>query len=613
MAFPADVKLVRVTCGTGYDFSGDPIAITLEVTPVLGGSLKRLIHAATGTFMTRDALTFKSDPGSPATFTVPSPAQAETWKDGSGAFFTNWSYSVTVTTRTASGKIQSWIQSFQPVDGQETVDLDLVPDGQIGSPTSAPAPAVTSVNGQSGAVVIDVGEAVTPDSVAANLTAEAVDAKLPERLSESALSAAIDEKTAGLGGGVPKGALGPLRARLLFSDSQAVPLVFAGSSTTEGSNVALEDRWVTLIANGHPVITGYTAAAAPFDSGLTFINMGRSGFNSGSYMTTAEATAIGGWEPALVVHAIGANDAIAAWGSPTFVANNVATRIDAIDAAAALPVGHVLMHQHERYDQTLKFPWDDYLTELNRIAATRPNVAVFDATEYFESVGVPSTDPLGLMEADKTHVNESGHAYYSEIIGDLLNLPAYVPPTPPVTVISDNFNRADGTLHESAPTVGTTTWQVLSGTVTVTGNKAVASGTGATAVIETGKTDLDLYTTIDYAGPGAVGTVFKTLDINNRYGIFLESGALSLKLYRAVGGANAVVASSTALGDPPLGVYQVHVKIRGAQIEATVSGVTLTYTSPDPTGEAAWTKVGIRGSAGTPATFDDFSATTPAG
>lgn len=197
MAFPADVKLVRVTCGTGYDFSGDPIAITLEVTPVLGGSLKRLIHAATGTFMTRDALTFKSDPGSPATFTVPSPAQAETWKDGSGAFFTNWSYSVTVTTRTASGKIQSWIQSFQPVDGQETVDLDLVPDGQIGSPTSAPAPAVTSVNGQSGAVVIDGGEAVTPESVAANLTVEAVDAKLPERLSESALSAAIADSLGG--------------------------------------------------------------------------------------------------------------------------------------------------------------------------------------------------------------------------------------------------------------------------------------------------------------------------------------------------------------------------------------------------------------------------------
>lgn len=201
MTFPADVKLVRVTCGTGYDLSGEPIAITLEVTPVLGGNLKRLIHAATGTFMTRDALTFKSDPGSPATFTVPSPAQAETWKDGSGSFFTNWSYSVTVMTRTASGKTQSWVQSFQPVDGQETVDLDLVPDGQIGSPTSAPAPAVTSVNGQSGAVVIDVGEAVTPESVAANLTVEAVDAKLPERLSESALSATIDESLYTAAGG----------------------------------------------------------------------------------------------------------------------------------------------------------------------------------------------------------------------------------------------------------------------------------------------------------------------------------------------------------------------------------------------------------------------------
>lgn len=230
MAFPADVKLVRVTCGTGYDFSGDPIAITLEVTPVLGGSLKRLVHAATGTFMTRDALTFKSDPGSPATFTVPSPAQAETWKDGSGEFFTNWSYSVTVTTRTSSGKIQSWIQSFQPVAGQDTVDLDLVPDGQIGSPTSAPAPAVTSVNGQSGAVVIDVGEAVTPESVAANLTVDAVDAKLPERLSESSLSAAIVKSR------------GSNLARFIqrCRSGEPVKIVAVGDSILEGTTVTAD-------------------------------------------------------------------------------------------------------------------------------------------------------------------------------------------------------------------------------------------------------------------------------------------------------------------------------------------------------------------------------------
>lgn len=245
MAFPADVKLVRVTCGTGYDFSGDPIAITLEVTPVLGGSLKRLIHAATGTFMTRDALTFKSDPGSPATFTVPSPAQAETWKDGSGEFFTNWSYSVKVTTRTASGKVQSWIQSFQPVDGQETVDLDLVPDGQIGLPTSAPAPAVTSVNGQSGAVVIDGGEAVTPDSVAANLTVEAVDAKLPERLSESALSAAIDASVS------PLPAVQPTLARLKRNAEDVTILVVSDSTATDPwewvrlTADTLADRWPT--------------------------------------------------------------------------------------------------------------------------------------------------------------------------------------------------------------------------------------------------------------------------------------------------------------------------------------------------------------------------------
>lgn len=189
MALPSDVQLVTVTCGSAYSFFGDDVTVEVEVEPVLGGNLKHLVHKAGGTVMAKSKQKFTGTPGQPASFTVPDPSQAETWVDGSGNFFSGWPYSATITVRPAGSIPVVWIKAFTVAPGQTSIDLDLVPNGQVGGGVSGPVPAVTSVNGKAGAVVIPEAEPLTSDAVAANLTVEAVDAKLPERLTASGLSA----------------------------------------------------------------------------------------------------------------------------------------------------------------------------------------------------------------------------------------------------------------------------------------------------------------------------------------------------------------------------------------------------------------------------------------
>ncbi|PRA13366.1 hypothetical protein CQ010_01585 [Arthrobacter sp. MYb211] len=148
MAWPAGVQLVAINVGSSLNFFGDPLPIKVNVTPVLGGQAARLIWSATGQTIVLGQMEFTGDPGSIASFTIPNPDQPG-FIDGAGNTARNWSYSATVTVGN-----QTWVQAFQPVTGQTEIDLDMVQDGQITAPTSAPTPDVTSVNGMTGAVVL---------------------------------------------------------------------------------------------------------------------------------------------------------------------------------------------------------------------------------------------------------------------------------------------------------------------------------------------------------------------------------------------------------------------------------------------------------------------------
>lgn len=151
MAWPNGMELVTVTVGSSLSFFGDEQAIKVTVTPVIGGTVGRLLWAATGQPVVFGSKTFTGVAGTVASFTVPNPDQPG-FIDGAGNAVSKWAYSAVVEVGS-----QRWTQAFQPVSGQSSIDLDMVQDGQVSAPVSAPVPAVTSVNGQTGAVVVSGG------------------------------------------------------------------------------------------------------------------------------------------------------------------------------------------------------------------------------------------------------------------------------------------------------------------------------------------------------------------------------------------------------------------------------------------------------------------------
>lgn len=161
MAYPTGLALVTVTAGSAFNFAGTDQPITVSIKPVLGGNAVRLIWAATGQLVVDGTVEYKAEAGSLVSFTVPNPDQPG-FINGAGAAARNWSYVATVK---VGG--YEWKQAFQPVAGQTFVDLDLVPDGQVTAPTSAPLPQVVSVNGQTGAVELDTGGDASDAAIAA--------------------------------------------------------------------------------------------------------------------------------------------------------------------------------------------------------------------------------------------------------------------------------------------------------------------------------------------------------------------------------------------------------------------------------------------------------------
>ena len=169
MALPSGISTCTVTVGSSGDFFGGNATISVQVRPILGGNAKRITWAAGGQTLASFSGVFTGDAGAPATFTLPHVDQ-DGFRDGSGNAFKNWSYLATVTiTNPVTGETTSYDQAFQLLVGQTTVDLDLVPDGSIGSATTAPVLPVSSINGRQGAVNIGAlsGVAATATSAGA--------------------------------------------------------------------------------------------------------------------------------------------------------------------------------------------------------------------------------------------------------------------------------------------------------------------------------------------------------------------------------------------------------------------------------------------------------------
>jgi len=153
--WPTGVQTVTVAFGKGITIGGHQTSSSLTIEPIFLGT-NSIVWAATGTPL----LPFQEDAtaaeGSLGSVQIPVVDQAG-WVDDGGNSFSMWGYRLTETPRYNGrvGKVR--VKNAQFVSGQTTVDFDLIPDGSIGMPVSAPTPAVTSVNGMTGAVTVTDG------------------------------------------------------------------------------------------------------------------------------------------------------------------------------------------------------------------------------------------------------------------------------------------------------------------------------------------------------------------------------------------------------------------------------------------------------------------------
>lgn len=192
MAYPAGVTQATITVGGSIDWFGEQVqSLRADVTPVIGGGADHLVHRETGVTMVVASRSFSDNGTGFLSFQIPHVDQRG-WFDGSGRETTMWAYSVQVSVGLQDGSRKKWRKTVQPLVGQESIDLDLVQDGQVTAPVAAPVPVVTSVNGQTGAVVIDGGSgAVDLDGYA---TSDELASGLSEKVDMSTFEAALTQK-----------------------------------------------------------------------------------------------------------------------------------------------------------------------------------------------------------------------------------------------------------------------------------------------------------------------------------------------------------------------------------------------------------------------------------
>ena len=148
--FPVGVETCQIIYGKGISPTGQAQKAQLQVDLILGGSAQAVVWAGDGTPLLKLVDVFTSPVGEMGAATV-AVVDQEGWLDGSGAPFSMWAYRLTE--RVAGVVVR--VKYVQPLSGQMSIDFDMIPDGNVGLPVSAPVVPVTSVNGATGAVTVE--------------------------------------------------------------------------------------------------------------------------------------------------------------------------------------------------------------------------------------------------------------------------------------------------------------------------------------------------------------------------------------------------------------------------------------------------------------------------
>lgn len=162
MALPPGVLRCTVTFGKSYDAFGENGSVSVKVTPS-----HRLLWEATGDYIADVDATSTADSGVIGSFQIPRDQPG--FLDSDGLELRDWHYTAIVT-ETFGKQSKLYRKVFTVAEDQSAIDLDALPiDGIVLPAGSAPIPAVTSVNGQAGAVTV---AGATNEATAVFVTAE---------------------------------------------------------------------------------------------------------------------------------------------------------------------------------------------------------------------------------------------------------------------------------------------------------------------------------------------------------------------------------------------------------------------------------------------------------
>jgi lysophospholipase L1-like esterase len=293
-----------------------------------------------------------------------------------------------------------------------------------------------------------------------------------------------------------------LRAGLTRRAITPVRVVMLGSSTAAGTAASTNanraiNRLTTTLQGGYPSGTGSetttsslgTGAANPSTApGVHGYTGGIGGATAATFATSTVLANTKTLAPCEIIIIVGSNDR-ANGVAPATYRSNVQTAVTQL--LSDNPRAHIsLIHQFERMDASYANAWSAYLDQLNAIvsADTSGRVSAYDLSGKFAEVGVGFGlgDPLGMMDADKIHLNDLGHAFLAALLVSALGIPNYA--TAPVT-------QADTT----APTVP--------GTPTATAGATSATVSFVTSQDNVAVSDYLVYTSTDnYAASVATAT-----------------------------------------------------------------------------------------------------------
>lgn len=230
------------------------------------------------------------------------------------------------------------------------------------------------------------------------------------------------------------------RAGLARRNTRPCVVVGVGSSTTAGrkatepqyqyfNRLAARVQAAYPLASGteHPVMDLPTAVSSvPLGQGVVFANGGQGGTTSANYLPDSRIAQIGAVDPRMVIHMIGSNDSYYGTSLTAYKAN-LQNRLNALRQVIPWPCTHVYVHSYERFDYDNFTPvstWEEYGQALAEFVAANPtDTAFIDLNPDYEAIGIPSADPFDLIDGDRVHQRNEGHALMADLIATYLSIP----------------------------------------------------------------------------------------------------------------------------------------------------------------------------------------------